>query len=117
MCSRVLHTLRRQLSSRAQAFTTTFPHGLTCPGATDAFYTRALDLSQPLLLRGSGDFMAAARADARARLQLKSTRFSPEVEASVREHLASAAARCGSLKHRGEVHACEGTRGALQGCL
>ena len=99
-----------------KAFATTFPYGLTGPGASDAFYTAALDLSQPLLLRGSGDFMAAARADARVRLQLRrNSRASAEVEASVREHLASAAALSEDFKLSGEVHDREETRAALEG--
>jgi hypothetical protein len=52
------------------ALATTFPLGLTGAGATHRFYTQSLDLAAPLLQRGSGDFMAAARADARERLGL-----------------------------------------------
>jgi hypothetical protein len=120
MAASASRALRRLLSSSAapspKAFATTFPLGLTGPGATDAFFTAALDLSQPLLERGSGDFMAAARADARARLRLrKNSRASPEVEASVREHLADATALSERFKLSGEVHDCEKTRAQLEG--
>ena len=111
-------TLCRRLSTSPcapRAFATTFPYGLTGPSATEAHYTTALDLAQPLLLRGSGDFMAAARADARARLQLrKNSRASAEVEASVRQHLASAASLCERFKRSGEVHDREETRALLE---
>ena len=110
-----LHSAAGALKS-SKAFATTFPYGLTGPGATDASYTAALDLSKPLLLRGSGDFMAAARADARVRLRLrKNSRASAEVEASVRQHLASATALSEDFKLSSEVHDREETRAALEG--
>lgn len=117
------HAIRRLLSSSSSSpgafhmpFATTFPLGLTGSGTTDSFYTPLLDLTQPLLQRGSGDFMTAARADARVRLHLrKNSRASAEVEASVREHLAGAALKSELFKLSGEVHDREEMRALLEG--
>jgi hypothetical protein len=101
---------------------TTFPYGLTGPGATPKFYTDNLDLESPLLLRESRDFMAAAREDARERLGLPPTQGAAALgagealalEASVREHLASAFCRCAAFLDSGVVHDREELRGALE---
>jgi hypothetical protein len=98
---------------------TTYPFGLTGPGCTRKFYTPALDMSSPVLLRGSGDFMAAARADAQERLGLpQGAALGAEevlaVEASVREHLSSAFHKCAAFKCSGVVHDREGITAALE---
>ena len=98
---------------------TTFPHGLTGRGATHRFYTTQLDLGAPLLLRGSGDFMAAARADARERLGLGaaaavlSEQQRSALEEGVRQHLASAAAACSAFLRSGVMHDREEITAAL----
>jgi hypothetical protein len=111
------------LVARCQAdgggLSTTFPIGLTGPGATDKFYTSRLDLEAPLLLRGSGDFMAAARADARERLGLPQGAAlgageALALEASVREHLSRAFRKCTAFLDSGRVHSREELRGALE---
>ena len=98
---------------------TTFPYGLTAPGASDRFFTARLDLESPLLLRGSGDFMAAARADARERLGLPQglalgAGEALALEASVREHLSCAFRKCTAFLDSGRVHDREELRGALE---
>ena len=106
---------------RGTPLATTFPCGLTGPGATDSHFTPALDLEHPLLLQGSGAFMAAARADAQARLLLGagSTALSPMDAAAVEEealqHLASASARRLKFMCSSEVPGREETRAALLG--
>jgi hypothetical protein len=97
---------------------TSFPHGLTGPGATHRFYTTQLDLGAPLLLRGSGDFMAAARADVQERLGLGAAAALSEqqrsaVEEGVRQHLASASAACSAFLSSGTVHGREEITAAL----
>jgi hypothetical protein len=104
---------------QSDALSTSFPLGLTGPGATDKFYTARLDLEAPLLLRGSGDFMAAARADARERLGLPQgaelgAGEALALEASVREHLSSAFRKCTAFLDSGRVHNREELRGALE---
>ena len=113
-----LLSLRRALPlslRRASALTTTFPLGLTARGATSEHYTASLDLRRPLLLRGSGDFMAAARADATERLPQGAG--AAEVAASAGAHLAAAAALCDRFLSSGEVHGREGLRDALVHCF
>ena len=113
---------RRALSRAAAdpALATSFPRGLTGAGATDRHYTGALDLAEPLLLRGSGDFLAAARADARERAGLRggSARLSraaaAEADASVREHVRGAAAKCREFVLSGRVHGRAELKGALE---
>jgi hypothetical protein len=88
---------------------TTYPFGLTGRGCSHKFYTPALDMTSPVLLRGSGDFMAAARADAQERLGLpQGAALSAEevlaVEASVSEHLSSALSKCAAFLRSGVVH-------------
>ena len=101
------------------ALATTFPFGLTGAGATGKVYTARLDLEAPLLLRGGGDFMAAARADARERMGLPQGAAlgageALALEASVREHLACAFRKCTAFLDSGEVHSREELRGALE---
>jgi hypothetical protein len=97
--------------------TTTFPLGLTGPGTTHKYYTTALDMSAPLLNRGSGDFMEAARLDACERLGLQSVKLSTEeslrVEVSVREHLFNASRKCAAFLRSGVVHDREEITAAL----
>jgi hypothetical protein len=98
--------------------TTTFPLGLTGPGTTHKYYTTALDMSAPLLNRGSGDFMEAARLDARERIGLSqsvklSEKESLAVEASVREHLSSASCKRAAFLRSGVVHDREEITAAL----
>ena len=105
---------------------TSFPHGLTRPGVTHKFYATQLDLDRPLLLRGSGDFMAAARADARERLGLGaegsgappsppplSEQQRSALEESVRLHIVSAARACSAFLRSGAVHDREEITAAL----
>ena len=102
---------------------TTFPLGLTSPGATEDFYTTALDLGAPLLLRGSGDFMAAARADARARLRLGGGGAAlrqgeaAALEGEVVEHLRQASSACSKFLDSGLVHDREEVKAALGAVL
>ena len=102
---------------------TSFPYGLTGPGASDKFFTARLNLESPLLLRGSGDFMAAARADARERLGLPQglaalgAGEALALEASVREHLSCAFRKCTAFLDSGRVHDREELRGALEDVL
>ena len=110
---------RRRRRGGGSCLTTTFPFGLTGPGATDKFYTARLDLEAPLLLRGSGDFMAAARADARERLGLPQGAAlgageALALEASVREHLSCAFRKCTAFLDSGRVHDREELRGTLE---
>lgn len=63
----------------------------------------------PLLQRGSADFMAAARADARDRLGLGweaelSAAQTKALEKSVHEHLAAACSKCSKFVLSGAVH-------------
>ena len=120
----LLRLTRRAAHSRAAAarpdaaLPTTFPRGLTGAGATDRFYTSELDLEQPLLLRGSGDFHVAARADARERAGLRgrgklSNAAAAEVEESARAHIRAAAVRCREFILSGAVHG----RAELKGVL
>ena len=103
------------------ALATTFPLGLTGAGATHRFYTQSLDLAAPLLQRGSGDFMAAARADARERLGLGAEGSTPPlsaaqrsaVEGSARQHIASASAACSAFLRSDVVHDREEITAAL----
>lgn len=88
---------------------TTFPFGLTGPGTTHRYYTAELDLGTPVLKRGSGDFMTAARLDARERLELAqggtlSSEESKKLENSVRDHLSSACDKCAAFLSSGVVH-------------
>ena len=106
---------------------TSFPHGLTRPGVTHKFYATQLDLDRPLLLRGSGDFMAAARADARERLGLGaegsgappppspplSEQQRSALEESARLHIASAARACSAFLRSGAVYDREEITAAL----
>jgi hypothetical protein len=101
---------------------TTFPHGLTRPGATHRFYTTALDMGAPVLLRGSGDFMVAARADARERLGLGAGDGAPPplseqqrsaLEESARLHIAAASAAGKAFLRSGVVHDREEITAAL----
>lgn len=91
------------------SYQTTFPYGLTSPGTTDDFFTSALDLEAPLLIRGNGEFMAAARADARARLRLKegqslSSREAQALEEDVKAHLNQASTTCSNFLDSSTVY-------------
>jgi len=77
------------LGAEELPFTSTFPSGLT-KGATDKYYTSVLDLDSPLLLKGSGEFMAAARADARLRRRQDAPTTGEEFEGDVKEYLTQA---------------------------
>ena len=104
----------------SSAFPTTFPYGLTGPGTTPKFYSPALDLKAPLLLRGSGDFMAAARADARTRLGLPmdgelSAQSERALEEEVVRHLHSVSERRSSFFRSRQVHDRSEVKAALQG--
>ena len=107
-------------SSSALPFATTFQHGGLTERATGAHYTTSLDLASPLLLRGSADFMAAARADARDRLGLAWEAAQPSaaqaaaLEQSVREHLAAASSRRSKFLLSGAVHDREEIGSALE---
>jgi hypothetical protein len=99
---------------------TSFPRGLTSASATDRYYTSALDLAQPLLLlRGSADFLAAARADAQERAGLRGSARLPRAAAAAaderaRAHARSAAARCRDFVLSGAVHGRAELKGALE---
>ena len=102
-------------------FPTTFARGLTGPSATCRFFTTALDLEAPLLLRGSADFMSAARADGRERLQQRAGGAlgvsEALVEVEVREHLERSSRQCSEFLDSGAVHDCEEIRAMLHNLL
>jgi len=104
------------------SYQTTFPYGLTSPGTTDDFFTSALDLEAPLLIRGNGYFMAAARADARARLRLKegqslSSREAQALEEDVKAHLNQASTTCSNFLDSNMVYDRENIKAALHSVL
>lgn len=104
------------------SFPTTFNFGLTSSGTTDEYFTSALDLEAPLLIRGNGDFMAAARADARARLRLKegqslSSREVQALEEDVKAHLNQASTTCSDFLDSSTVYGHEEITTALRRVL
>ena len=114
-----LGSLAVRAAADGDALATSFPLGLA-ERATGAHYTTSLDLGKPLLLRGSADFMAAARADARDRLGLGweaglSAAQAAALEQSVRDHLAAACKRCSKFLLSGAVHGREEISTALEG--
>jgi hypothetical protein len=113
-CSSILLSLCCPLP-KSPRLVTTFPLGLTAMGATEQHYTASLSLLRPLLLRGSIDFMAAARQDAIARLPQGAG--AEDVEASTAVHLVEAAARCSRFIQSDTVHGREETRDALVHCF
>ena len=82
-----------------------------------------MDLGAPLLLRGSRDLMAAARADARAHLRLGadgaalSEGGALELEGEVQAHLRQAAQACSMFLDSPAVHDREEIRGVLNSVL
>jgi hypothetical protein len=109
-------------STTPSTFTTTFPYGLTGTGTTDNFFTTALDLEAPLLLRGSGDFMEAARMDAQARLGLGEggalcAREAHALEEDVKTHLLQASRSCSKFLDSDTVYDREDIKSALQRVL
>ena len=103
---------------------TSYPHGLTSAGCTGGHYSASMDLGAPLLLRGSRDLMAAARADAQARLRLgadgaalsqgEARRLEGE---AVQAHLRQAAQACSRFLDSAAVHGREEIRAALGSVL